>query len=165
MSEILSLLKWFIILVLFQVLILNQMHINGYATPFLYIYFILQFRSRAGQKELMVWAFILGLAIDMFSNTPGMNAAAATCLAFVRTIFLKMVTLRDLDENFHPSIKLMGFGPYFRYVLLCSTLFCILFFSINTFSFSHFFTTFFKILASTITTSLCIIGFEFARRK
>ena len=31
---------WFIGLVLLQVLILNSVHIAGYATPFLYIYFI-----------------------------------------------------------------------------------------------------------------------------
>ena len=34
---------WFIGLVLLQVLILNSVHIAGYATPFLYIYFILKF--------------------------------------------------------------------------------------------------------------------------
>ena len=31
---------WFICLVLLQVLILNNVHIAGYATPFLYIYLI-----------------------------------------------------------------------------------------------------------------------------
>ena len=36
---------WFIGLVLLQVLILNNVHIAGYATPFLYIYFILKFAS------------------------------------------------------------------------------------------------------------------------
>ena len=36
---------WFIGLVLLQVLILNSVHIAGYATPFLYIYFILKFSS------------------------------------------------------------------------------------------------------------------------
>ena len=36
---------WFICLVLLQVLILNNVHIAGYATPFLYIYLILKFES------------------------------------------------------------------------------------------------------------------------
>ena len=30
--------EWFIGLVLLQVLVLNHMHINGYATPFFFIY-------------------------------------------------------------------------------------------------------------------------------
>ena len=165
MSEIFSQLKWFIGLVLFQVLILNQMHINGYATPFLYIYFILQFRSRAGRNELMLWAFFMGLVVDMFCNTPGMNAAAATGLAFFRTLLLRMVTLRDLDENFRPSPKVLGYAVFFRYLLLTCTLFCLLFFLINTFSFLHIPTMLLKIFSSTATTILCIMGVESTRRK
>ena len=33
--------EWFIGLVLLQVLVLNRMHMNGYATPFFFIYFII----------------------------------------------------------------------------------------------------------------------------
>ncbi len=44
---------WFIGLVLLQVLILNSVHIAGYATPFLYIYFILKFSSGTSRNELM----------------------------------------------------------------------------------------------------------------
>ena len=71
---------WFIGLVLLQVLILNNVHIAGYATPFLYIYFILKFSSGTSRNELMLWAFFFGLTIDIFSDTPGMNAAATVLL-------------------------------------------------------------------------------------
>ena len=50
---------WFIGLVLLQVLILNNVHIAGYATPFLYIYFILKFNSGTSRNELMLWAFLI----------------------------------------------------------------------------------------------------------
>ena len=73
---------WFIGLVLLQVLILNNVHIAGYATPFLYIYFILKFASGTSRNELMLWAFFFGLTIDIFADTPGMNAAATVLLAF-----------------------------------------------------------------------------------
>ena len=66
---------WFIGLVLLQVLILNNVHIAGYATPFLYIYLILKFESETPRNALMLWAFFLGLTVDIFSDTPGMNAA------------------------------------------------------------------------------------------
>ena len=48
---------WFIGLVLLQVLILNNVHIAGYATPFLYIYLILKFESETPRNTLMLWAF------------------------------------------------------------------------------------------------------------
>ena len=54
MIKILHRLEWFIGLALLQVLVLNQMHIGGYATPFLYIYFILKFNSRVGRNTLML---------------------------------------------------------------------------------------------------------------
>ncbi len=73
---------WFIGLVLLQVLILNNVHIAGYATPFLYIYFILKFSSGTSRNELMLWAFFFGLTVDVFADTPGMNAAPRCCLLF-----------------------------------------------------------------------------------
>ena len=39
---------WFVGLILLQVLILNNVHIAGVATPFLYVYFILKFNSGMG---------------------------------------------------------------------------------------------------------------------
>ena len=78
---------WFIGLVLLQVLILNNVHIAGYATPFLYIYLILKFESETPRNALMLWAFFLGLTVDIFSDTPGMNAAATVALAFFTPYF------------------------------------------------------------------------------
>ena len=72
---------WFIGLVLLQALVLNSVHIGGYATPLLYVYLLLRFESDASRNELMLWAFFLGLLVDVFSDTPGMNAAAAVLLA------------------------------------------------------------------------------------
>lgn len=68
--------QWLVFLVLLQVLVLNYVHIGQYATPLFYIYFILKFHTDTGRKELMLWSFAIGLCIDIFSNTPGMNAAA-----------------------------------------------------------------------------------------
>ena len=52
---------WMSGLVLLQVLVLNHVHILGYGTPFLFIYFILKYNSGVGRNVLMLWAFALGL--------------------------------------------------------------------------------------------------------
>lgn len=152
--------KWFVGLVLVQVLILNQMHILGYATPFLYIYFILKINSKVGRNELMLWAFMLGLAVDIFGNTPGMNAAAATCLAFSRSSLLRLVTLRSEDEGFRPGINSLGISSFSRYTLLASALFCTVLLLIDTFSFFHLGRLILKIIASTISTFIFIFCAE-----
>lgn len=151
---------WFIGLALFQVLVLNRMHIGGYATPFFYIYFILKLDARTGRNTLMLWAFVLGLVVDMFGNTPGMNAASVTCLAFFRPSILRLVTLRDLDEGFRPGIKTMGFYPFLRYVLLSCCLFCTLLWTIDLFSFFRPLELLLKIGSSILSSLVCIICVE-----
>ena len=165
MIKILHRIEWFLGLVLLQVLVLNQMHIGGYATPFFYIYFILKFNSRISRNNLMLWAFALGLAVDMFSNTPGMNAAAATCLAFFRAPLIRLITLRDMDEGFRPGVKALGFSSFFRYSLLTTSLFCTILLLIDTFSFFNPLVLIGKILTSVLSTMLCIICMESLGRK
>ena len=148
--------EWFIGLVLLQVLVLNRMHMNGYATPFFFIYFILKYNSGVSRNTLMVWSFLLGLTVDIFSNTPGMNAAAATLLAFMREPIL---------EDFEPGIKSMGISPYFRYILLCTFLFCSILMVIDTFSFFNLPVLLLKILTDASITIVCILCAEAIRRK
>lgn len=52
-------LKWFIILALLQALVLNHIHFEQYATPLLYIYFLLKINSGNSRKGLLLWAFFL----------------------------------------------------------------------------------------------------------
>ena len=152
--------EWFVGLVLIQVLVLNQLHVGGYATPFLYIYFILKFNSKIGRNSLMIWAFMLGLTVDVFGNTPGVNAAACTCLAFFRNSLLRLVTLRDLDEAFRPGIKSLGLAVFFRYILLATTLFCTLLLLIDTFTFFNLPVLFLKIVTSIASTMVCVFCVE-----
>ena len=148
--------EWFIGLVLLQVLVLNHMHINGYATPFFFIYFILKYNSGVSRNVLMIWAFLLGLTVDILGNTPGMNAAAATVLAFMREPVLRLVTLRDSVEDFEPGIKSMGFSPF---------LFCTILLVIDTFSFFNLPVLLLKILTDASITIICILCAEAIRRK
>ena len=165
MTKLVHRIEWFLGLAMLQVLVLNQMHIGGYATPFLYIYFVLKIHTRIGRNNLMLWAFALGLLIDMFSNTPGLNVASATCLAFSRSSILRLVTLRDMDEGFRPSVRSMGLSAFSRYIFLSSSLFCAILFLIDTFSFYHFWDLFFKILSSVAATMLCIFCVEMLGRE
>ena len=165
MIKIFHRMKWFLGLVLFQVLVLNQMHIGGYATPFFYIYFILKFNTRISRNQLMLWSFAIGLTVDIFGNTPGMNAAAATCLAFFRSSIMRLVTLRDMDEGFRPGVRSLGFSSFALYALLMCGLYCTLLLMIDTFSFFNAGVLILKIITSTLSTLLCVLCAEFLGRR
>ena len=132
---------WFIGLVLLQVLILNNVHIAGYATPFLYIYFILKFDSGTSRNELMLWAFFFGLTIDVFADTPGMNA-----------------------DSFIPSFKTIGITPFLKYTTASVFVHSLALLSIEFFSFSSIWLLLLRVLLCTILTVTCIVAVECIRK-
>ena len=156
---------WLVGLVLLQVLILNNVHIGGYATPFLYVYFILKFPSGTSRNELMLWAFFLGLMIDIFSNTPGMNAAATVALASLRPTFLRLFMPRDAFENIVPSIKSMGIVPFLKYLVVSVFIHHAILLTIEFFSFAHIGTLLLRIVASALLTVTCIMAIEGVKKK
>lgn len=79
----------FIILLLLQVLVFNNMDLFGFVTPFPYILFILIYPLNANRAGLIALSFFLGLVLDMFNNSGGVHAAACVSLAFFRENFLK----------------------------------------------------------------------------
>ena len=158
-------LGWLVGLVLLQVLILNNMHIAGCATPFLYIYLILKFESDIPRNTLMLWAFFVGLAVDIFSDTPGMNAAATVFLAFMRPVLLCLFVPRDMVESITPSIRALGVSPFLKYVsasVLVHHSFLLLgeFFSLAAWGLLLL-----RILASSLLTVACIMAVDGISRK
>ena len=145
-------------------LILNNVHIMGYATPFLYIYLILKFESDASRNELMVWAFFLGLTVDVFSDTPGMNAAAAVLLAFLRPMFLRLFIPRDTLDGIAPTARAMAFSPFLKYLVGGVFVHHVMLFVVEVFSLAHIGALFLRIATSTLLTVGCIMAVEGIRR-
>lgn len=152
--------EWFVALALIQVLVLNNVHIAGYATPFIFIYMILKMSSGTSRSELMLWGFSLGLVVDVFSDTPGMNAAAATFIAFIRPLFLRLFTQRDSTDEFIPAIKTIGASSFIKYVIMCVLFHHTTLLMIESFSLFDLNTLLIKIGASSLFTVLCIMGIE-----
>jgi len=155
---------WFISLILLQVLLLNNIHIAGYATPFLYIYFILKFGSDTSRNELMLWAFFMGLLIDIFSNTPGMNAAASVFLAFIRPSLLRLFTPRDILDGIEPSFKSMGVSSFLKYMVVSVFVQSAVLLTIEFFSFSNILLLLLRVFACTLLTVSCMIAVEGIRK-
>ena len=114
--------EWFIGLVLLQVLVLNHMHINGYATPFFFIYFILKIVQemyarglefmpidiyRANAHEFQI---IDGKLMPSLSTIDGLGdkAADAFVTAAAEGPFLSRDDLRQRSKLSKTVIDLMG---------------------------------------------------------
>ena len=89
---------YFVVLVLVQVLILNNIHFLRVATPFLYLYFILKMPVGSSRTNVVFFSFLIGLVIDIFSNTPGMHAFACTLAGFIRHPLIQLLMGKDLQN-------------------------------------------------------------------
>lgn len=79
----------FIVLILLQVFICNQMNFLGNINPYIYILFILLYPVKNNRISFIFLSFCLGLIIDIFLDSGGAHAAAAVSIAYIRPIFLK----------------------------------------------------------------------------
>ena len=90
----------FILLLLIQIIILNEIPpIHQFITPYLYFIFILWLPFGTSRIATTLLGFAIGYSLDMFTNTPGLHAAAASLIGYLR-----------------PSIGTMGWGPFMIYI-------------------------------------------------
>ena len=156
---------WLVALVLLQVLILNNLHIGGYATPFLYLYLILKFEADVPANRLMLWAFCLGIIVDIFSDTPGLNAASTVLIAFIRPTLLRLFVPRDLQDTFIPSIRSMGITSFLKYTITAILVHHTVLLSLEACSFAHLPALLIRITSSTLFTMLCVLAIEMLLKK
>lgn len=159
-NTILRGLLYFVILVLVQVLILNNIHFLRIATPFLYLYFIVKMPVGTSRDMVVLFSFLIGLVIDMFSNTPGMHATACTLTGFVRDPLINFYMGKDLPEGIYPSYKTFGYGGFFRYTLSLVVIHHVALFLIESLTFFDPLFLALRIGASVATTTLLICVIE-----
>ena len=165
MERILTRIAWFIGLTLVQVLLLNNICLFGLATPFVYIYFLLTIDKDIDRNVLMLTAFLLGVVVDIFSNTPGVNAGASVLVAFMRPGLLQLFSPRGEYENFEPGIYTLGMGAFLRYSIFAVLLHHTALFFLESFSFVNLGYLLLRILCSTLLTVMLVMAIEFVRHK
>lgn len=72
---------------------------------------------------LMVVAFILGISVDLFCNTPGMHAGACVLMAYLRPLILKYISQHDdYKLGTLPTLYTYDASWYLKYLLMGVTI-------------------------------------------
>ena len=147
---------FFIILVLLQALVLNNVNFMGYINPYLYIMFILLFPVRSNRTAIIFLGFLLGLSVDLFLDSGGIHAAATVAAAYARPLFLKS-SFGMIYE--HQSIKFGSteFSKRLMYFSLFTLVHHFVLFSLEIFNISLIILILKKTLFSSIFTILLIL--------
>jgi rod shape-determining protein MreD len=156
MNNVIRGICYFALLVMIQVLILNNIHFLRLVTPFLYLYFIVKMPVGFTSTRVTIFSFLLGLIIDIFSNTPGMHAAACTFAGFARPAIIKVLMGDELPDALSPSFKTFGYGGFLRYVLVLVVLHHLTLFIVESLTLFDPLFLLLRIVASVVATMLLI---------
>ena len=147
----------FVVLILAQVLIFNNINFLGYINPYPYILFILLFPVNNNRLLFIFMSFMLGLFVDIFSDSGGVNAAACVTIAFIRPAVLKFAFGMIYE---HQNIKFNNteFGNRLIYFSILTLIHHFIMFSLEIFNISNIILILEKTLFSSIfTIILCVL--------
>lgn len=151
----------FVTVVLIQVLLLNQIQFSGFVNPYLYLLFILLLPVSMARYQVLLLSFLLGLTIDVFSNTPGIHASATVFAGFLRSPVIGRLSGRESEINDYPGLKQNGMRWFVLYTAVMVILHHFFLFYVEVFTLSRFFATFFRSLASSVFTIFMIVLSQF----
>jgi rod shape-determining protein MreD len=155
----------FVLLVLLQVLLFNNIEFSGYVNPYIYIMFILLLPFEIPSWLLLIISFFTGLIIDFFCSSPGMHTSATVAAGFIRPYVLRLISPRDgYEAGSDPSMKIYGFTWFLLYTLIIVFIHHLVLFYIEVFRFTEFFRTLLRVLLSSFFSISFILLFEYVRR-
>ena len=144
------------------------MELGRFINPFLYILFILMLPLNTPNWLVLIISFFSGLTLDMFYDTIGMHAAACSFMAYFRVGVLKLFSPREGYEfGTQPTIQYLGIPWFLSYAGILILVHHFVLFFIEVFRFSEFFSTFFRVILSSLFTLLLVVTcqFFFYRKK
>ncbi|MFN8406384.1 MAG: rod shape-determining protein MreD [Sphingobacteriaceae bacterium] len=158
----------FIVLILIQVFLLQNVGYYNLAIPFLYILFILLLPIKIPNWLLFMLSFCSGFVIDIFYDTLGLHAAACTVMALARILFITLTLQQDKYESGQiPSLGNMGLRWFFFYATTLTFIHHTVLFLFEAFRLSDILYTLLRTIASSILTIVLILVYEciFFHRK
>lgn len=154
----------FIVLLLAQVLVLNRIQLFHCATPLLYVYFAVTLPLGFPRWAALLWCFALGLAVDVFFNTPGLAAASMTFIALLQPYLLPLFLPRDAEEQMETSAATLGWSKFMTLAVILVLIYCLVFFSLEAFTFFNWLHWLECVGGSALLTLLLMAAIETLRK-
>ena len=125
----------FIVLLVVQVLVFDNLGFGTYIHPYIYVLFVLLLPFDTPKWRLLIDGFLIGMAVDIFNGTPGLNAGATVFMAFMRPYIIGITSRKsDIDGKNAPTVTEMGLQWFAVYALLLILLHNLVLFWLEAFS-------------------------------
>jgi len=151
----------FLLLVFLQVFLFDKIHLFGYATPMLSVYFIIKLPVGDSHRIAnMLLTALLGLTIDLFGGVLGVNMLACVLVNFVRPWLLDRFVTEDIHNNYTPSTYDMGKSLFLQFAFVMVLLHHATVYIVEACSLFDFWGLIFRITGSVIVTMLLVAAME-----
>ncbi len=148
-----------VLLVALQVFVLNRITLFGKYTPVIYPVFVMFYPFFRNKYQFLFLSFLLGLSVDAFLYTWGINAFATTVIAYFRTIIFRTST--DTSTDFF-SFQSLQWTQFILFMMLSIFIHQILVQYIEIFKFTRFFDIFLNVLATSAISFIFIFIYALA---
>ncbi len=145
-----------------QVLVLNRIDLGfdqfSYIQLMLYPYLIMILPYYNNKYVNLLFAFGLGILVDIFSGTLGIHASATVFIAFLRPYLLSMIEPKEgYIKDTMPSIRGQGISLIFLQVSILVFVHHLFLFSVEAFSFVYLTEIILKTIFSFIVSTVIIM--------
>ena len=155
----------YIVVMLLQVLLLDQLQLWGACHPYLYILCLLMMPITLPHSVSMVIGAAVGLVMDIFCNSLGVHTAACILLMFIRP-YLIGVIVNDKDRlNEQISLRAIGMEALIKYVVILVLIHHLTVFLLAAWSWAHIGFVLLETLVSSLITISLIIAYNTLRYK
>lgn len=147
----------FILLLAVQIIIFNNMNFLGYISPYPYLLFIILYPVNGNKSGLLAASFLLGITMDMFSNSGGFHTTACIVLAYYRPYLFKFAFGLSYE---YQTIRLNDVltPERFTFILLSVIIHHLILFTLEAFQFTLILDVLIRtLLSSLFTLIICII--------
>lgn len=155
----------YILVMLLQVLLLDQLQLWGACHPYVYILCLLMMPITLPHSLSMVIGAAVGLVMDIFCNSLGVHTAACILLMFIRP-YLIGVIVNDKDRlNEQISLRAIGMEALIKYVVILVLIHHLTVFLLAAWSWAHIGFVLLETLVSSLITISLIIAYNALRYK
>ncbi len=146
----------FVLSILLQILIFNQISLLGYGCIFFHLIFVLISPLRFKTIPLMLMAFAMGLTVDVFSNSYGIHAFSLTLVSAIRGGIINLFFSKEDTE--HPPNLFVGLSAdYYKYAISMIFIYSLSVFALEAFDVRFVLNILQKTLVSTIATTIFVL--------
>ena len=155
----------FIVLILLQEFVFDNIQVGTLLTPYIYVLFILILPFSYAPSMVVVLSFLLGFSVDFFTtDTLGFHTFACTLIGYLRRFVFKILKPKDDTEQqiATTTIYTMGWRPFLLYAAILVLTHHSALFMFEIFKFNNILYSLLHISLSSLVSIIFIVLIELA---